>query len=720
MGNYCCIASKHRQHKSSIRKLQKGKSINKYIESDIHKHKSSLYNADLPTKSRGQQRSGDLLNGIDSTSSLLLLSSSSTTSSSLNEPSVARRDNSQIINHLNNKSHTITQSAKSKSQFTSAVKFNQVLIESPLVMRVDDHDSTDLMKCPQRNDLYNINEDYDESDEHLKRTTHLNTPNMNPNSVSNTSTSLLLTKSVNSKKLSNRKRSSYLNQSLNETDRDLMKNYNYVGRRLLDDSLTVDEDLDASTQNVEHKKQQTTQTEALNLFNWKNYRSLQKSKRSIKNLEETIQSSRSIEQWLNDFSKLKLFGDKHKDNHKSLNSITNNNNNANKQQDDKLSDQKRKQKRSRTSLDENDEKYLEEEEETSEKVCKQQASLDSDSDEFDSLVRCSDSSLTQLLNELEKLWRKNSSSQVFKLVDSIRHKLKLKDTINANEKEMSSRLSELLLPRSLANSDDIDLLKWLLSNFHLKLVGLDTELTYSSDHLVYGTQTNADYLLVANRLNIELDDLVQAQDQDLDLVVESLIEKLDSLKTTRLDRDLNVYFKYDPLSGKLKLEKNLVEKLLNKEKEIVNKLSQLNSGILLQDALISSSSTSSTTTTSSSSNASSHESLTKQQQESLNILDKYKKFILETANFKGAQHLMNIKKKQILNQKTNQQTPSSAALTNSTRTNLSSSQKVNLKQNNKKSSSKSKQTRLIMKSSTNEQYLTPTPLGKFISLHFLK
>ena len=44
-------------------------------------------------------------------------------------------------------------------------------------------------------------------------------------------------------------------------------------------------------------------------LNWKNYRSLQKSKLSIKTIEETIKSSRSIEQWLNDFSKLKALNE---------------------------------------------------------------------------------------------------------------------------------------------------------------------------------------------------------------------------------------------------------------------------------------------------------------------------------------------------------------------------------------------------------------------------
>lgn len=44
-------------------------------------------------------------------------------------------------------------------------------------------------------------------------------------------------------------------------------------------------------------------------LNWKKYKSLQKSKRSIQNLEETMKSSQSIEQWLNDFSKLDRDGD---------------------------------------------------------------------------------------------------------------------------------------------------------------------------------------------------------------------------------------------------------------------------------------------------------------------------------------------------------------------------------------------------------------------------
>jgi len=53
------------------------------------------------------------------------------------------------------------------------------------------------------------------------------------------------------------------------------------------------------------------------------YRSLQKSKRSIKNIEETMKNSRSIEKWLNDSSNLSLNEIKHQQQNKNKkNTIT--------------------------------------------------------------------------------------------------------------------------------------------------------------------------------------------------------------------------------------------------------------------------------------------------------------------------------------------------------------------------------------------------------------
>ena len=356
-----------------------------------------------------------------------------------------------------------------------------------------------------------------------------------------------------------------------------------------------------------------------------------------------------------------------------------------------------KLKRSRTSLDENDEKFLDEEEHLPVKE-----DIDSDDDEFQLLLskqnrlNQDDLNLNQLLNDIDK--KKSTLNLTFKLIDSINQQLK-QSAVN-QEKEMSHKLNQFLLPRSLANSEDIDLLKWLLtrSNLRLKLVALNNEITYSNDHLVYGTQSNLEYLLIAKKLNIKLEET--DDEDDLDLLVEQMIEKCDC--STNCQKDSNFYFKFNSQNGQLKLDKDLMEKLLNKEKEIVSKLSQINSnaGLLLQEVLISSSSSSSTS-------SASDDSLIKQQQ--LNILDKYRKFILETSNFKGAQCLMNIKKKQALNRKLNynQVTPSSI---------ISQNSNMDLKKNSLRlkqlSKVANKQTKNRLKSTA--QYLTPTPLGNIL------
>jgi len=851
MGNYCCIASKQKQHlktkkktsgsSSSMRQIQKGgggyvdehdydifdeisktKHTNNQTCSakhQMHKKKSSLYSTTSQDNAGVNNKKGVKLfnsNGVDSQSCLLLLHSSSTSATSsstaiatLDASSVTvntvsnvnnRRggDNSQIINHFNSKSMRPLHSSQNISQFQqtslAAAKFNQCLIDSPLIQQQQSQNQVNnSSECTKKiaveqqrpiDLLYNINEN--EEDMAANRSSSLcNVTTSPPPSASTSSTAqsrqLLLTKSVNSKKLCMRKRTSYLNQSLNETDRDLMKNYHYVGGRLLDNQKTEqledeeDEEEDAlpsvPTTNINSTTTATmskaTTAEALNLFNWKNYRSLQKSKRSIKNLEETIQSSRSIEQWLNDFSKLKLFGgEKKKKETKqlSLNGINKiveaSSYQTTQQTKRKLSIQQNKTKKSRSSLDE-----LNEEEEatcipvndvatnniinitdTSEKLLSQQQQqsetttipteqtsspkydyVDPDEQEFKLIMshlqhqyKQESLSLNTFLNEIESRNNKSNSGgqKWWKLIDSI----SLKQAVNysCNEKEMIVKLNQFLLPRSLANSEDIDLLKWLLSepNFRLKLVSLNNQLTYSNDHLVYETQINTDYLLIANQLNIKLTDQINEQqiianDQQLNSYVDDLITKLDCSSFNLLQTDCNLsYVSYDSSNGSLRLNKQLIEKLLSKEKEIVTKMSQLNAnaGLLLQETgtLLSSSS-------SSSSSSASAESLQSKQQHQLNIIEKYRKFILETSNFRGAQILMNIKKKQILNRKSNHITPSSVTVTS-----IAPIKKAHIVS---KQSKKSKPTLNITKSTPpsihNQRYLdvTPAPLGNISSIY---
>lgn len=81
-------------------------------------------------------------------------------------------------------------------------------------------------------------------------------------------------------------------------------------------------------------------------------------------------------------------------------------------------------------------------------------------------------------------------------------------TIKKTEQKMAKQLSDFLLPRSNANSDDIDLLKWLLmddQNLNCKLIEpIINEALYTNDHMIYSTQRDMSYLLIANSLKVKL------------------------------------------------------------------------------------------------------------------------------------------------------------------------------------------------------------------------
>lgn len=90
--------------------------------------------------------------------------------------------------------------------------------------------------------------------------------------------------------------------------------------------------------------------------------------------------------------------------------------------------------------------------------------------------------------------------------------------IRKAEKNMAKELNKFLLPRSNANSDDIDLLRWLLADeetLNLKLVEpIFNEKLFTNDHMIYATQKDLCYLLIANSLRVKL---VETHDNEVSL-----------------------------------------------------------------------------------------------------------------------------------------------------------------------------------------------------------
>ena len=114
--------------------------------------------------------------------------------------------------------------------------------------------------------------------------------------------------------------------------------------------------------------------------------------------------------------------------------------------------------------------------------------------------------------------------------------------IKKSEQKMCKELAEFLVPKSNANSDDIDLLKWLLGDkdtLNLKLIEpVINETLYTNDHLTYSSQRNTFYLLIANSLRVKL---VDSADE---VIIASFFKKLSII----IIPDKNVLFQSDHLS----------------------------------------------------------------------------------------------------------------------------------------------------------------------------
>ena len=129
--------------------------------------------------------------------------------------------------------------------------------------------------------------------------------------------------------------------------------------------------------------------------------------------------------------------------------------------------------------------------------------------------------LKYYLSKSNQLNCQQMNLNVIKLIDSIGHLMKTNhlNRIQSLEKEMRQHISKFLLPRSLANSEDIEYLKWLLNekNFHLTLC---QPIIYSAvctqDRLTFCEQTDYTYLLNVKNLNVKLVEKSSLSSEDHD------------------------------------------------------------------------------------------------------------------------------------------------------------------------------------------------------------
>ena len=515
-----------------------------------------------------------------------------------------RGDNSQIINNINNSKNLaiLTPNTNDSSSTTglllnsSSSIFNNKKLDQNAILNNNvinnETGATILEESCSTNENEQINANKNSSPGPLIKRTKLQSSSSNSFSSGSQRTNPEQTGLL----LKLRKRDHFLNHSLNETDRNLKQ------------KLTKQNDTCYSSQvvyNEEDDEESISEDESSSnkKLNSKTYRSLQKSKRSIKTLEETMKNSRSIEQWLNDFGKLQQ--QQNIENSKS-----------------KLFSKSMTQQKRKSSIDE-------------EILCQKELETQEQDEAIE--IEEEDIELKNLLNEtslqdsnrfksfLHQLISQGCTSchNIIKLIDTLGHLMKLNQTtrINLIEKQMFKYLEKFIVPRSLANSEDIDYLKWLLneSNFRLTLsMPILNESIYTMDHLSLFSQTNFNYMLTPANLNVNL--------------VESTLE--DDLDEEEQDYELTDIQSYDPKTtnfikflltnqeneeGYLMITNKKLESYLNKEKELQQVKVVLNDSV--NNNLV-------------------HE------------WEKFKSLILNDSNYKAAKCLLNIKNKQILNRKT--------------------------------------------------------------------
>jgi len=256
--------------------------------------------------------------------------------------------------------------------------------------------------------------------------------------------------------------------------------------------------------------------------------------------------------------------------------------------------------------------------------------------------------------------------------------------IQTLEKEMRQHISKFLLPRSLANSEDIEYLKWLLNekNFHLTLCQpIIYSAVYTQDRLTLCDQTDYMYLLNVTNLNVKLveksssnssspddhDSLNTTSNTSSSSEEDDDVEEEEELNANAYEKDKKFYVKFvnekskggpldqdvnamDEFCGSLLISYKKIKQILAKEKSLIEKcrlnkikseietvtngggLKDKNKFLIAEDML-----------------TSGEEFMQRQKRQ----LELYRLRVMSTANFRGAKCLLNIKNKQILNRKTN-------------------------------------------------------------------
>lgn len=486
-----------------------------------------------------------------------------------------------------------------------------------------------------------------------------------------------------------RKRSDYLNHSLNETDRNIYKNNSkdkqHLQKRKInleneyEDDDDYDDDGDHETDDFYNDKYMTQtantgiggiNSERAGSFNVKNnYRSLQKSKRSIKTIEETMKNSRSIEQWLNDFTKLKandLNNTKRKPSVNQLDLINDKSsmsmhagsiNNLNTSDfTDENSETGSDNKKFKINHHHTEIKTV-----TEEDFNRNESSIcDEDDDSMSSsnseaLLKTIEKSplyklVKEIINETTKdedelnYLLKSTSSQnqnlVFRLFETINNLIRLNTVENVCklEEQTSRILNKFLVPRSLANIEDIHFLKWLLndSNFTLNLQQplFNQQIIYTYDHLTQCNETSQSYLFNISNLNVDIvesDEQDELEDND-DLDEEFYFNEFNAAETDDkcylkfklfINDDTDVHSEQNCI-GNLNILNKKIDKVLKMEKKLIDDCSKF-------DKLATPCSA--------------------RNEDVLKVLEKFRNLYINTANFKGTQCLLNMKKKQILNRK---------------------------------------------------------------------
>jgi hypothetical protein len=146
---------------------------------------------------------------------------------------------------------------------------------------------------------------------------------------------------------------------------------------------------------------------------------------------------------------------------------------------------------------------------------------------------------------------------VVKLIDTIGHLMHTNHTnrVSLIERQMCKYLQQVIVPRSLANSEDIDYLRWLLNqaNFRLRLCGpLLNEVLLTSDHLNTINRSTFQFVLTPHNLNVSL---VESDQQDMEAECEDSVQDL-------MDGSY-----VDFVGGQLVVKNNKIEALLAREKE---------------------------------------------------------------------------------------------------------------------------------------------------------